>query len=136
LRIGHHGDTHLESLRNMENRPEPRLCLRVEGFLADEVVDRMEFAAEKPEEECLCRMLGKKCSVPGSWSCNGEAGASDRGERRTGGWSMSGWSREVREVGEVKLVDWVSREWMDMELRCSLWRELMDMDDGMRCVPG
>jgi hypothetical protein len=41
----------------MENRPEPRLCL---GFLAEEVVERMEFAAEKPEDECLCRMLGKK----------------------------------------------------------------------------
>jgi hypothetical protein len=43
--------THLESLRNTENRAEPRFCFRVEGFLAEEVAERIGFAAEKPEEE-------------------------------------------------------------------------------------
>lgn len=48
-----------ESFRNMENKPELRLCLGVEDCLADEVVERSEAAAEKADEECRWRMLGR-----------------------------------------------------------------------------
>lgn len=49
---------------------------------------------------------------------------------------MYGLSREVRDAGDVKLVDCVSREWIDMELLCSLWRDVVDIDVGMWCASG
>jgi hypothetical protein len=107
---------YLESLLNMPNKPEPRF-LRRAGADAAEESESIDRETDRVELESLCSM-----HAVSSWGATASSiRATFGGVRGAGDRSLCWiWSLDVRDGADVTLVDCVSCEWTDMELRWSL----------------
>jgi hypothetical protein len=112
---------YLESLLNMPNKPEPRFLRRAGADAADES-ESTEGEADKVELERLCSRPATSAPAVSSWGAGASSVRATLGGVRGAGdrspcWI---WSLDVRDGADVTLVDWVSCEWTEMELRWSL----------------
>jgi hypothetical protein len=101
--------------------------LRGAWFVDDEELERTDWVREMVEAEELCSTPTNELSTAWS-SCStvGDISAAFSGVLCATRSLVNAWSLEVRDGADVKLVDCVSCEWIDMELLWSLSRVMVE----------